>query len=252
MGEERQNVHRKLGFWDVFAITAGAMISSGLFVLPGIAFSQAGPAIVLAYAMAAVLVIPALLCQAELASAVPRTGATYVFIERSLGSFPGLFAGMASWFSIALKSAFALIGMGAFARLIWPGLGDWGIKAVATGFCAAFAALNCLTVKGVGRAQIAMVGGLLLVLMVFIAAGKASGEMDATRFSGFYDADLLAILATAGTVFISFGGLTATADIAGEVRRPGRVIPLGMLVALVVVGSIYVAVVFVTVAVSAP
>jgi amino acid transporter/mannitol/fructose-specific phosphotransferase system IIA component (Ntr-type) len=245
-------MHRKLGFWDVFSIAAGAMISSGLFVLPGIAFSEIGPAIVLSYALAAVFVIPALLCQAELASAVPRAGATYVFIERSLGSFAGVFAGLASWFSIALKSAFALIGIGAFARLIWPQTPQWGIQVVAAGFCLVFATINCLTVKGAGRLQVIMVAVLLAVLVVFVAGGKASGQMEATRFSDFYRAGPLAVLAAAGTVFVSFGGLTATADVAGEVRNPGKVLPAGMFTALVVVGLLYVLVVFITVAVTDP
>ncbi len=245
-------MHRKLGFWDVFSIAAGAMISSGLFVLPGIAFSEIGPAIVLSYALAAIFVVPALLCQAELASAVPRAGATYVFIERSLGSFAGVFAGLASWFSIALKSAFALIGIGAFARLIWPQTPQWGIQVVAAGFCLVFAAINCLTVKGAGRLQVIMVAVLLAVLLVFVAGGKASGQMEATRFSDFYRAGPLAVLAAAGTVFVSFGGLTATADVAGEVRNPGKVLPAGMFTALVVVGLLYVLVVFITVAVTEP
>ena len=51
---------RKLGFWDVFCIAAGAMISSGLFILPGQAFQLCGSAILLAYAVAAVMMFPAL------------------------------------------------------------------------------------------------------------------------------------------------------------------------------------------------
>ncbi len=243
---------RKLGFLDVFAIAAGAMISSGLFVLPGIAFAQAGPAILLSYALAAVLIIPAVLCQCELATAVPRAGATYVFIERSLGSFPGLFAGLASWFSIALKAAFALVGIGAFVQLFLPGSGEWTIKGVAIGFSLFFAGLNSVTVKGVGRLQIAMVAGLLGVLCFYVIAGKTSGQLTVQNFSGFYDKGVLEMLAVSGAVFISFGGLTATADIAGEVDRPGRTLPLGMISALAVVSLFYLAVIFVTVGVSDP
>ena len=38
---------RELGFWSVFCIAAGAMISSGLFVLPGLVYREAGAAVVL-------------------------------------------------------------------------------------------------------------------------------------------------------------------------------------------------------------
>ena len=104
----------------MFCIAAGAMISSGLFVLPGIAFVKAGPAMILAYLLAGVLVIPAMLSKAELGTAMPKAGGSYFYIERSLGALPGTIAGLANWFSLALKSAFALVGIGVFARLIRP------------------------------------------------------------------------------------------------------------------------------------
>ena len=67
---------KELGAVDVFCIATGAMISSGLFVLPGIAFATAGPAIVLSYFLAGLLVTPAMLSKAELAPAMPKAGGT--------------------------------------------------------------------------------------------------------------------------------------------------------------------------------
>ena len=93
---------RKLGFWGVFCIAAGAMISSGLFVLPGLAFAEAGPAMVLSYAFAGILVIPAMMSQAELVTAMPRSGGSYFYITRSMGMLLGTLAGLSDWFAIAL------------------------------------------------------------------------------------------------------------------------------------------------------
>ena len=76
---------KELGPVDVFSIAAGAMISSGLFVLPGLAFAKAGPAIIVAYALAGLFMVPALLAKAELVTAMPRSGGSYFFVERSLG-----------------------------------------------------------------------------------------------------------------------------------------------------------------------
>ena len=87
---------RRLGFWSVFCIASGAMISSGLFILPGQAFTVCGPAVVLAYAMAALMVIPALLSKAELATAMPKSGGSYFFVERSMGALSGTVAGLAA------------------------------------------------------------------------------------------------------------------------------------------------------------
>jgi len=238
---------RELGFWDIFAIAAGAMISSGLFVLPGIAFGRAGPAVVLSYALAGLMVIPAMVSQAELATAMPRSGGSYFFIERSMGALPGTLAGLANWLSIALKSAFALVGIGAFARLIWPDVDEWHIKAIAVACCLLFTVLNVLSVRGVGRLQVALVAGLLAILGVFALAGMPKVKLMA--FEGFMDAGLANVVGTAGLVFVSFGGLTKVASVAEEVRRPGRNIPMAMFAALAVVMVLYVAAAFVTVGV---
>ena len=88
---------------DVFAIAAGAMISSGLFVLPGIAFEMAGPSIILSYLLAGLLMLPSALSQSELASAMPQSGGGYFFIVRTLGPYAGIFAGIADWVSLGLK-----------------------------------------------------------------------------------------------------------------------------------------------------
>jgi len=235
---------RRLGFWHVFCIASGAMISSGLFVLPGLAYGQAGPAMVLSYALAAVLVIPAMLSQAELATAMPRSGGSYFFIERSMGALPGTLAGLANWLSISLKSAFALIGIGAFARLIWPETTETTIKLVAIGCCAAFTGLNILSVKGTGRAQVVMVAVLVAIVLAFIVLGMPAVQH--RNFERFMAKGAWNVLAGAGLVFVSYGGLTKVASVAGEVRKPGRNLPAGMFLAMGVVSVLYVAAVFVT------
>jgi len=228
------------------------MISSGLFVLPALAYAQAGPAVVLSYALASVLVIPALLAKAELATAMPRSGGSYFFIERSMGALPGTLAGLANWLSIALKSAFALIGIGAFVELAfmllgWGPLGETTIKAIAIGFCVLFGVLNLLSVKATGRLQIVFVAVLLVVLAFYIVAGMPATKHES--FKGFMSKGPWAVVTTAGLVFVSFGGLTKVASVAEEVRRPGRNIPGAMILAVVVVSVLYVAAVFVTVGV---
>ncbi len=243
---------RKLGFWDVFCLSLGAMISSGLFVLPGQAFRHSGPAVVLAYAIAALLVIPAMLSKAELATAMPKSGGSYFFIERSMGALAGMFAGLANWFSLALKSAFAMVGIGAFAQLIWPEIdlnclsGQWIIKGVAVGFCIAFTLINLFSVKAAGRAQVVMVVGLLATLGIYIAWGIPNCHQH-PNFDFFLHKGFGNVFATAGLVFVSFGGLTKVAGVAEEVHRPGRNLPRAMFASYTVVSILYIAAVLVVV-----
>ena len=55
-----------------------------------------------------------------LATAMPKAGGDYFFISRGMGAGVGTVAGLLSWFSLSLKSAFALVGLTAFAQLILP------------------------------------------------------------------------------------------------------------------------------------
>ncbi len=74
---------KELGLFDVFALATGSTLSSGFFLLPGIAASHAGSAIPLAYLLAALFLLPGLLAKAELATAMPRSGGVYFFRANS-------------------------------------------------------------------------------------------------------------------------------------------------------------------------
>jgi APA family basic amino acid/polyamine antiporter len=229
----------------IFCVAAGAMVSSGLFVLPGIAFAKAGPAVILAYLLASLMVIPSLLSKAELSTAMPKAGGTYFFMERSLGPAAGVFGGLANWFALSLKSAFALMGMGIFAVLLYPEITEMQIKLVAVGCCLLFTIINLISVRGTGRFQIALVMGLIGLLVLYIIRGI--GSIDLHKYSPFIPFGFSSVLATAGLVFISFGGVTKVASIAEEAKDPRRSIPLGMFLAFVVVSLLYFLVISVTV-----
>ncbi|MBL7189626.1 MAG: amino acid permease, partial [Phycisphaerae bacterium] len=241
---------KQLGLLDVFAVAAGAMISSGLFVLPAIAYKKAGPAMILSYLFASILIIPSVLSKAELSTAMPRAGGTYFYVERSLGPIWGLFGGLANWFSVALKSAFAVVGMAALIEVVLHEVFDvrmvqWHLKTLGVVCCLGFVAINIFSVKHTSKLQIWLVVILLAILTFFVIVGAGSAE--AVRYKGFLEKGWLAVFATVGLVFVSFGGLTKVTSIAEEVKNPGRNLPLGMLLAWGIVALFYMTVVAVTV-----
>ena len=239
------SLERKLGTKEVFAISAGAMISSGLFVLPAVAFGYLGPSVVIAYLMASLFVVPAMFCKAELTTAMPKSGGVYFFVARSIGAFFGTFTGFASWFSLALKSAFALIGIGVFLQPLFPGAGPSAIKFVAIACTLVFAILNAVSVKESGRIQFILVVCLLAILVGFIGTGI--GKISIARFSPFIRSKPSTLLTVTGLIFISFGGLTKVSSVAEEIRSPARSVPKGMFSAFIVVTILYVFTLFVTV-----
>jgi len=238
-------LRKELGLLAIFGIATGAMISSGLFVLPGLAFAAAGPAVILAYLLAGVLALPALFSKAELATAMPKAGGSYFFIERSLGGAFGTIGGMAAWLSMTLKTAFALVGMGSFAVLLFPQMSVFEVKLLAITLCIIFMFINLVGAKHAGRFQSGLVLALLAALVYFVARGLPSVE--AARFEPFMPHGSGSLFATAGLVFVSYGGLTKAASVAEEARNPGRNIPLGMILAFVIVTVFYGLAIFVAV-----
>ena len=114
-----ERLKKQLSLLDVYLVSTGAMISSGFFLLPGIAASTTGPSVVLAYLISGLLIMPAMLSQAELATAMPRAGGAYYYLDRTLGPLVGTMGGIGAWLALMLKSAFALIGIGTYLALFF-------------------------------------------------------------------------------------------------------------------------------------
>jgi APA family basic amino acid/polyamine antiporter len=231
---------KNLTLFDVFCIASGAMISSGIFILPGVAYSRAGTAVIISYLLAGLLSLPGMLSIAEMTTAMPKAGGDCFTIMRSMGPAVGTVAGLLSWFSLSMKSAFALIGMSVFTTL----LVEIDIHLIAVIFCLIFLMINIIGVKEASRIQVILVIGLMGLMLYYVIRGiPAVRHQNLVPFSPY---GVGAILSTSGFVFVSYAGLLKIASIAEEIKNPGKNIPLGMILSLIVVGMLYVLIVFVT------
>ena len=221
---------KELRLRDVYTIATGATLSAGLFLLPGLAAAQAGPAIVLCYMLAAVPLVPAMLAMVELATAMPRAGGAYYFLDRSLGPLAGTIGGLGTWLALVLKTAFALVGIGAYAALVFGKSDPMAMRAIAAGFAVLFGLLNAAGSKKTGRFQFILVMGLLTVLSLFI--GRGVPAIDLAAFQGFFGTGAEGILSTTGLVYISYVGITNVASVSEEVRDPERNLPKGVFLSL--------------------
>ncbi len=246
MRKQSVRLKRELSLLDVFCIASGAMISSGLFVLPGIAHAKAGPAVILSYLIAGLLASTGVLSQAELVSAMPKAAADYFYVSRALGSGLGCVTGIMIWLSLITKSSFALVGIGAFAALVLD-VSPNTIRLIVIGVAALFTTLNLLGIKEASKAQVALVLSLIGILIFYVLRGV--GEIKLSLLEPFAPKGLAAVFQTAGFVFVSYGGLIKIVSLAEEVRNPARTIPQGMFLSLIVVTIVYVMVVLVTVGV---
>ena len=225
---------KELTLLNVYAIATGTTLSAGFFLLPGIAFNEAGPAVVLSYLIAAIPLIPAMFSMAELATAMPRAGGAYYFLDRSMGPFIGTIGGMGTWLALVLKTAFALIGMGAYLRIFWPNVPVVTLAVILAVF---FGIVNLFGARKTGALQVFMVFALLLILFIFI--GEGLPQINSQNFDGFFEKGGVSIISTAGLVYISYVGITNIASVAEEIENPERNLPLGVFLAIATAIAIY-------------
>ncbi len=244
---------KELGLFDVFAISTGAMFSSGFFLLPGLASQHTGPSVILAYFLAGILIMPAMFSIAEISTALPRAGGTYFFLDRSLGPMMGTIGGIGKYIALSLKTAFALVGIGAYTSVFW----DIPIKETAITFAVVFALINIFGARKSSGIQKIFVIVLLVIIGAFIADGfwniflgnQPSLSFNKKDFNPFFTGGFEGLMFTTGFVFVSYLGLTQIASVAEEIKNPERNIPLGMALSLIVIILVYVFGVFVMVSV---
>ncbi len=244
LADSTGTLHRTLGLYAVFTISIGAMIGSGIFVLPGIAFDIAGPAVVLSFVIAGLVVVPAATAKAEMATAMPEAGGTYLYIDRAMGPLMGTIAGFGVWFSLVFKAAFAIDGLGAYLEHFF----DVPAPADAVVIALVLITINLIGVKQTAGVQAALVTVVFAALALFVIIGF--GDVESERFVPFAPNGIQGVLSAAGLVFVSYAGVTKIASVAEEVKRPGRNIPIGILASIGIMLILYPAIVAVLVGVT--
>ncbi len=256
-GPEEVRLSRDMTLFDATMLGVGALMGGGVFVLVGIAAGAAGPAVILAFALNALVTIPTLLVYAELGSASDDAGGGYLWVKNAIGQPWGFIGGWMSWFSHAV--ACALYTLASAAYLVWlldyldwvPGARDDPLllKGVAAGFTLLFLALNYVGVKSSVRTENAITIVVLGILAAFIGFGLRSAlgnpALVERNFADFMPNGTGGILLAMGLTFIAFEGYEIISQSSEEVKNPKRNIPRAIKLSLLVVAPIYLLVVFV-------
>ena len=225
----------RLGFTDIFCLAAGTMISSGIFILPGIAFRMAGPLVLVSYMLGGLVAFIGVLAIIELTSAMPKAGGDYFFITRTFGGLAGTISGVLSWVALTLKAAFAIFGLVTVISPFVP-IPPYLLMVIVTG---ALVAMNLAGASVASKAEIAMTLLKIGFMVFFICIGIGHVKLTAFSNSVLDNHSVFAVIGTSAMIFVSFGGLINIASMAEEVKDPGRNIPAAMLGALGLVCVLY-------------
>ncbi|MFZ0761709.1 MAG: amino acid permease [Candidatus Sulfotelmatobacter sp.] len=258
---ERPELARELGVSHASAVVVGTIIGSGIFLVPAEMMQAVGSArlVYLAWLVGGLLSFFGALTYAELGAMKPQAGGAYVYVRDAYGPLGGFLYAW-TWFIIAKPASIATIAIGLVRILgtfpifsFFPATAisvpftiTWGqLVAIAAAVLISF--LNYLGVKKAGEFQlvftllkVAIILGI--VIICFSGAGSATGRgwsNFATTFTGA-KGGIAGFMAALVAALWAYDGWNDLNMVAGEVKKPGRNIPIALIAGVATVGVLYV------------
>ena len=231
-----KKLQRTLSLPGAIAVSVGGMLS-GIFVLPGLAVGITGSSIWLAFLVAALCILPAVLSKSELATAMPKSGGTYIYIERAFGPLFGTVAGIGLWLSLLLKSAFSLVGLSAYLYVLIE-VDSSFTKTIALLALLLILLLNVFGVKKVEKTQLIIVTISLISLIAIVFFGF--GSFDSKLMEPVFLDGSSGFISGVAFLYISYAGVTKIAAVAGEIKNPEKNLPKTMIISLLLITTFYV------------
>jgi amino acid transporter/nucleotide-binding universal stress UspA family protein len=255
---ESVSLARTLGGFDATMIGVGAMIGAGIFVLTGIAAGVAGPALLVAFLLNAVITCFTAASYAELGSAFPEAGGGYLWIKEALSPLLGFLSGWISWFGHAVACSLYALGFGHYAadflqRVdLYPAGVDTNLLAitVAVVVTVLFTYINYQGVSETGKVGNIVTLAKIAILGVFVAFGLLSMARQGDwvpKFQPFFPTGLTGVVMAAGLTTIAFQGYEVISQCGEEICDPKRNVPRAVFAALGIVVIIYVGVAFIAI-----
>jgi len=219
-------LQRVVGLPGAILMGLGSIMGAGVFVTLGLGEQIAGPSMLLALALAAVVAICNGLSSAQLAANHPVSGGTYEYGHRWLTPSLGFTAG---WMFLCAKAASAATAALGFAMYLAP---DYVLPVS----LATVAGLTVITLTGMQRSNAVnavIVSAVLLTLLAFVAVGAPALRTKGELLQPFFDANRVPELFEAtALMFVAYTGYGRIATLGEEVREPRRTIPIAIILTL--------------------
>jgi len=230
----QDKLSRTIGLPGAAFLIIGYVVGATIFILPGSLAAEAGPAVYLAYLLAAIPAIFAGFAMAVVGSAMPASGSIYLFIRDLLSPSLGF---IYLWLMVVMAAiVIPLVGIGFanYFEYFYPGLNN---TVVVLSIITVFIGVNYVGMKLATGLQSLMVIGFMVVLLVFAFGGLANG--DATLMKPLFPLGGSPVVLASITAYFSYMGVFIIAEVAGEIKRPGRTIPLAIFLSFAVIIIIY-------------
>ncbi|MDO4267506.1 MAG: APC family permease [Eubacteriales bacterium] len=230
-------MEKKLNFWECMSFCIGQIVGSGVFVLTGVVIGLTGHGTPYAFGVAALIALCQLIPMAVLASCMPATGGSYVYVKKLIGPRMSFVFLMLFVLGQIMISTFAL-GFASYVAVIFPGVNQ---MAIALGALALAVVVNLIGLKTSARVQTVMVAMLLISLFIYIIFGLPKVEWSALELAAHNIMPNGPLKFLRGAAMLSFAcsGAKFLAENGGSVENPGKTIPRAMVLSTIVVAAFY-------------
>ncbi|MFF0861718.1 amino acid permease [Nonomuraea sp. NPDC003560] len=250
---EGGELRRTMTLWQLTLFSVGATLGTGIFVILGQAVPKAGPAVVLAFVLAAVTALFSALSYAELAGTIPVSGSSYSYAYATLGELVAWVCGWCLMLEYAVSVAAVAVGWGEYLNAFLRSLFGWTLPEAITrspgqdgGVVNVTAILIVLLATWLllyGASESAKANAVFVLIkiavLVFFCA-VAFTAFQSGNFTPFAPLGVAGITAAASQVFFSYIGFDAASTAGEEARNPKRDLPLAILLSLLIVTAVYV------------
>lgn len=245
-------LERSLTSFDLTLMGIGAIIGAGVFVLTGIAAArEAGPAIVISYAIAGFAAMLAALCYAELASSIGGTGSAYSYAYAGFGEFIAWMLGWNLLLEYAVAVSAVSVGWSGYIanflesihlplpKMLTTSPFENGLINLPAVCIVLFAAiLLTIGVKQSARFNAVIVFVKLATVLLFIIV--AITNVNPANWSPFLPFGFNGVIGGATLVFFSYIGFDALSTAVEEAVEPERSIPIGIISSVIICTLVYI------------
>jgi len=237
---ENEGLKREIGTWGLVANSVNIIIGAGIFILPVIVAERLGTGSIWAYIICGLLMLMIMLCFVEAGTRITITGGAYSYIEKAFGKFAGFLTTTIFIFGAAVMANAAVAnGLADTLSYFIPAFKNLWIRIIF--FAVMFGGLGYLNVRGLNKAMAIVkfntIAKLVPILIIVVCGWFFIKATDLAITSGN---SLKDIGETSLILLFAFVGAETALNVSGEIKKPEKTIPKGIIISVLLVVVLYV------------
>lgn len=236
---KEQKLSHSMNLFDIVCLGINGIIGAGIFLLPGRLAAVSGSFSILVFFICGLLCLAIALCFAEMGGIYNDTGGAYIYARNIFGPLVGFMVGWMMWLSAIIGWSVMARGLLLYLNYFSPSLSEgWFGEIIVVTLVLGLSVLNFLGVKIGARVINIFTISKLIPIFIFIAVGFP--HIDTSTLNQIFSFEENNIGAAIIIALFAYTGFEYLPVPAGEMKRPGRDIPLAFFIAIIGTTLIYV------------